>query len=43
MSGVNLRSVYRQHSFHTMNRRHFIRSAAALPFISAIAAEKPNA
>ncbi len=25
-----------------MNRRHFIRSAAALPFISAIAAEKPK-
>ncbi|MFC5453895.1 polysaccharide pyruvyl transferase family protein [Prosthecobacter fluviatilis] len=25
-----------------MNRRHFIRSAAALPFISAIAAEKPR-
>jgi len=25
-----------------MNRRHFIRSAAALPFISAIAAEKPG-
>jgi polysaccharide pyruvyl transferase WcaK-like protein len=26
----------------TMNRRHFIRSAAALPLISAIAAEKPK-
>jgi hypothetical protein len=25
-----------------MNRRHFIQSAAALPFISAIAAEKPK-
>jgi hypothetical protein len=25
-----------------MNRRHFIRTAAALPFVSAIAAEKPK-